>query len=226
MLYSNITPTHEFEKKQALRKFFYSNYGWDCIIILGAQDRSDVHDLVDIANDNKIKCILFDIRTNQLNAFPNNPNTCKLNWDISKTNNIKDILNICKLFQIQKPFIYDNTCGGPTRMNHIQTALSLYNDVIFFAHTGRGGKAKAEETFKIIQHEQLSPHNFLLHVTKKEGDITTPTPTTTIIIKTKSHVHNPNRIKCPHCKATSAWVTARKTKLPEFHCSKCKQEWN
>jgi len=35
-----------------------------------------------------------------------------------------------------------------------------------------------------------------------------------------------SKSKCPACQAQKNWVVARKIKTPEFHCSKCGNEWS
>ena len=232
MFYPNIHESHAEAKKEAIRSIFYQN-NFDGFIVLGAQDRIDVHDIYDIAVARKIPCLLFDIRKTQLDSFPKNDYVATVVTDLSEVDNLENFLKICQILKgFKNPLIYDNLCGGKSRLKHIKVALKYYNNYVLFCHSRQNARQLIMDSFPHTKDYALSSYNSIIHIWKKSTEfdpalIMEPVRTYGRA-KNGDGKNNPRNCNylCPFCGARKVFVVRRTIKKPEFHCSKCKKEWD
>jgi hypothetical protein len=219
MRYSNIHQ-HCKTKKDALRRIFYSTRetDYDAIVILGAQSNDETQDLVDIAKQREIPTFLYDIRSTELDKFESREGIVRHNVDLTKTEEIENILNSLKISNVKNPLIYDNLSGGKTRIEFLHQIVSKFYEVVLFTNVGHGMLSRVRDEFTVKDGLWLSDHNRLFIIKSKISQLTTK--------KTESKKNN-RRPQCPNCykvpgkhSILGQYLYWRK-KTQDYRCCRC-----
>jgi hypothetical protein len=168
--YSNIVPSHA-EYKAPLMDKIYDPAKHDAILILGAQKAADVIRLSEKAKATNRPLFLCDIRTTQAGGIVR-----KLNYgfplavDLSNHDQLTTVYTLLTAFGIKKPLIYDNTSGGPTRIDYVKQALEYFPEVVFYVHARHGTHTKVLQLFNVIKSFPLGNNkNYLFIVGRRDG---------------------------------------------------------
>ena len=235
VFYKNISQTHEHKKvpiiiselKNAINDFDITQ-----VIILGAQNREDVYQLIvqSLCFDIKVICIEYrkeEIATwlPHIEIWKNFFNKCNLlfmNEDADNLINNNWLSDVCKN---NKTLVYDNLSGSPKRLKFWDTIINTSNicQLIAYAvvHGGSTNKAKSLFADKHINCYSISKTANILSISNQKSEINefiTYRVNKKIRQRSKAQHEKSKGIWCPNCGMGQGYISARTTKIPEFRC--------
>jgi hypothetical protein len=217
--FSNTVTTHETQKRRILTRIFYQDsQQWDGIVIMGAQYREDVRDLLHIGQEHRLPIYCYDASQGELDKliheFGHN-NIHYIPTDLSTPTAMALISQHLYAAGLRKPFIYENLSGHHARSRALQEVLKIFPSVVFFTVIRAGTEKRLRENFLVTARYQIDSYNVISVL-----ELGT--------LMRKSGVKRGSRtgraLRCQRCGANPSRISINKA--GKHRCTACKFEWN
>jgi hypothetical protein len=235
VFYKNISQTHEHKKVPIIvseLKNAINDFGITQVIILGAQNREDVYQLIVQSLCFNIKVICIEYRKEEITtwlqhttiwkSFFNKYNLSFINKDADDLITSSWLSEVC---ENNKTLVYDNLSGSPKRLNFWDIIINTSGvcKLIAYAvvHGGSTNKAKVLFVDKHINCYSISKTSNILSISNQKSGIKEfITYHVNKKIRKRSVIqHEKSKgIWCPNCGTGQGYISARTTKIPEFRC--------